>query len=433
MSHRVNNVGFLSEINDDLSLELFMGKSDKMHSHSHGVSRASSAQMSRFTSSPTPGMRSSTPALRSPIPWSRNSPTPRRTSSPGRHTPSPLRFSPSPISRPSSVMSRNHSIKLTKGNPMKCSVCTNRLDYQWILPGLHNFCTHCLEDYILRHSRGRHCHCPICKAGIRLPKGPKQTRKVAKYPRGTDLVVCDVCEDKPAFYKCSECNEYFCETCNKMHLRMRMSQGHHVAYIKSIRAINEAIKTFCKEHAHEELKFHCRKCDVPICRDCKVLNHEGHLTAEIEEVVEERKQRVEHAMTTARGHLARLKAEAAEVRKKKSDLEEETNKIVGEIRLHANKIKDVVDSHADSLVVKIKQQLDESMVKLDKCNEAVKEKLASLQSLIDTAAVEIDTSPDVDFVNSSRGLEENLRGRIVFYYYENMLMKKKKKKEVCKN
>ena len=266
----------------------------------------------------------------------------------------------------------------------------------------------------MRHSRGRHCHCPICKAGIRLPKGQKQNRKIARYPLGTDLVICDICEDKPAFYKCSECNEYFCENCNKLHLRMRMGRDHHVAFVKSIRAINESIRTMCKEHIHEELKFHCRKCDVPICRDCKVLNHEGHLTAGIEEVVEERKQSVEHAMATARGHLARLKAEAAEIRNKKSQLEEETNKLVSDIRLHANKMKDVIDNHADSLVVKVKLQLDETRMKLDKCNEAVKEKLQSLQGLVDSANVQMDTATDVDFVNSSRGLEENLRGLLLF-------------------
>ena len=367
------------------------------------LSRASSAQVSRYSPSPTH--------------MSRYTPSPTQMS---RFSPSP-RFCSSPMSRPSSVMSRTQSIKLTKGNPMKCSVCTNRLDYQWILPGLHNFCTHCLEDYILRHSRGRHCHCPICKAGIRLPKGPKPQRKIAKYPLGTTLVICDVCEDKPAFYKCSECDEYFCENCNMLHLRMRMGRNHHVTFVKSIKAVNEDIRTYCKEHIHEELKFHCRRCDVPICRDCKVLNHEGHQTVGIDEVVEDRKQRVSHAMATARGHLARLKAEAAEIKNKKSSLEEETNKVVSEIRLQANKMKDIIDTHADSLVVKVKMQLDESRTKLDKCNDAVKEKLDSLQRLIDSAAIKMDTATDVDFVSSSHGIEDNLRGIVFCFRYAHLV------------
>ncbi|XP_045159967.2 E3 ubiquitin-protein ligase TRIM33-like [Mercenaria mercenaria] len=323
--------------------------------------------------------------------------------------------SPPPFSRPSSVMSRHSksapSVKLTKGNPMKCNVCKNKLEYQWILPGLHNFCAHCLEDYILRHSRGKRCHCPICRAGIRLPKEPRHPKKIARYPLGTDLVICDVCEDSPAFYKCSECNEYFCEKCNKLHLRMRMGRDHHVNIIPSIRAVNDKlkVKVYCDEHEHEEIKFHCKKCDVPICRDCKVIQHEGHLTTALKEIVDERKIRVTTAMTTARGHLARLKAEAIEIKNRKSALEEETEQTTHDIKQHALRMKDIVDEHSGHLIQTVRQQHDESISKLDNCLEQVSKKTENIKGLLDTASVQMDTSTDVAFINSSQSLNESLR------------------------
>ncbi|KAH3848482.1 tripartite motif-containing protein 3-like [Dreissena polymorpha] len=327
--------------------------------------------------------------------------------------------SPTLMFRPQSVVSRysrsgamTPNVKLTKGNPMKCNVCTKKLDYQWVLPGLHNFCTHCLEDYILRHSRGKHCHCPICRAGIRLPKEPKIQRKPIRYPIGpTELVVCDICEDNPAFFKCSECNEYFCDKCNKLHLRMKMSKDHHVNIIPSIRAVNDKlrVKVFCDEHQHEEVKFFCRKCGVPICRDCKVVSHEGHPTEPLKEAVEERKTRVSAAITTARGHMARLKAESIEILNRKAALEEETTNTTGEIKQHSQKIKDIVDEHSEHLMQVVKQQHDENIAKLDSCLESVTKKMESTKGLIETAAVQMDTDNDVAFINSAGEMIESLK------------------------
>ncbi|WAR22733.1 TRI56-like protein [Mya arenaria] len=362
-----------------------------------------SSQMTRY-SSPPPYSRLS---MVSPTYHSHHS----RVSmvSPSPHTPQ---------SRPASVVSRysragatTPNFKLTKGNPMKCNVCTKNLDYQWVLPGLHNFCTHCLEDYILRHSRGKHCHCPICRAGIRLPKEAKTPRKNGRMPLSPNLLICDVCDDSPAFFKCSECNEYFCEKCNKLHLRMKMSKDHHVNIIPSIRAVNDKlrVRVYCDDHQHEEVKFFCRKCDVPICRDCKVISHEGHLTEPLKEAVDERKLRVSSAMTTARGHLARLKAESIEIRNRKTALEDETEQTTNDIKQHTQKIKDIVDEHSEHLIQTVRQQHDENISKLDNCLEAVSNKMENTKGTLDSASIQMDTSNDVAFLAASAEIIETLR------------------------
>lgn len=370
----------------------------------HRLSPSRCSQVTRYTLNDTrPSSQMTRHSMCSPPPFSRYT-----------------MVSPPPGSRPMSVVSRysrartaTPNVKLTKGNPMKCNVCLNKLDYQWILPGLHNFCTTCLNDYIIRHSRGKHCHCPICKAGIRLPKTPKGIRKTSRFPLGTELVVCDVCEDSPAFYKCAECSEYFCDKCNKLHLRMKMSKNHHVNILPSIRAVNDKlkVKVYCDDHEHEEVKFFCRKCAVPICRDCKVVSHEGHLTEPLKDVVEELKLRVHTSITAAKGHLARLKAESIEIKNRKSALVEETEQSSLEIRQHALRIKDIVDMHSEYLQQTIRQQHDENLSKLDNCLESVTEKMEKTKDLIDTAAVQADTINEVAFVSSASSLIDSLRGK----------------------
>lgn len=323
--------------------------------------------------------------------------------------------SPLLLSRPSSVMSRTSrppaSIKLTKASPMQCKVCKHTLDYQWILPGLHNFCTHCLEDYILRHSRGKHCHCPICRAGIRLPKAPKQEKKLMRRPYGTDVFICDACEDCPAFYKCSECSEFFCEKCNKLHLRMKVGRNHHVNIVPSIRALNENLqqKVYCDDHEHEEIRFFCTKCEVPICRDCKVIQHDGHPIVSLKEVLEDKKTKVSILMTSTKGHLARMTAEAVTIRNRKIELVEEMEHTISEIRQHANRLKDIVDEHVDNLVMTVRQQHDESVAKLNTCLEAIDKKAENIKCALATTAVQMDMSTDIAFLNASNSLMANLR------------------------
>ena len=364
------------------------------------------SQMTRYTGTDTrPSSQMTRHSMCSPPPFS-------------RHT----MGSPTLMSRPQSVVSRysrsktaTPSTRLSKGNPMKCNVCRKNLDYQWILPGLHNFCTRCLEDYILRHSRGRRCHCPICKAGIRLPTAPRGIRKT-QYPLGNELVVCDACEDSPALYKCAECSQFYCDKCNKLHLRMKAGRNHHVSILPSIRAVNEQlkVKVYCDDHEHEEVKFFCRKCDTPICRDCKLVSHEGHLTEPLKEVVDERKLRVATAMTSARGHMARLKAESIEIKNRKEALLEETEQTNHDIRQQALKIKDIIDMNSDYLLQTIRQQHDECISKLDTCLQSVTQKVEKTQDMLDVAAIQSDTANDVAFISSAGSLIDTLRGRFAY-------------------
>lgn len=191
-----------------------------------------------------------------------------------------------------------------------------------------------------------------------------------------------------------------------------MSKNHHVNILPSIRAVNDKlkIKIYCDDHEHEEVKFFCKKCNVPICRDCKVVNHEGHITEPLKEVVDEMKIRVSSAMTKAKGHMARLKAEAIEIKNRKVALEEEAEQTTNGIRQQTLKIKDIVDMHSNEMVQSIRQQHDESLSKLDTCLEAVKEKIEKTKDLLDTAAIQMDTANEVAFVNSADNLIDSLRG-----------------------
>ena len=131
--------------------------------------------------------------------------------------------SASTIGRPTSVMS------LRRGNNIKCNVCTDGFQFPGKVPCFDSYCAQCLEDHILNYKRGTGCDCPLCKTSILLPKTRPRVES-AKSMRKSDLNVCNVCqESRLAQYRCNNCEDYFCEKCNKNFLRrMRIDNNFNI-------------------------------------------------------------------------------------------------------------------------------------------------------------------------------------------------------------
>ena len=110
----------------------------------------------------------------------------------------------------------------------ECSLCLERFKDPRILACIHTFCKSCLERYLNEKFGaaipGRIFDCPLCRAGLRLPNG------------GVDAIQ----------------KNFYLEEPSKSNF------------------------TACSLHPEEDLRFYCRVCDVAICRDCKVVSHDGH-------------------------------------------------------------------------------------------------------------------------------------------------------------
>ena len=53
----------------------------------------------------------------------------------------------------------------------------------------------------------------------------------------------------------------------------------------------------CAVHKNEDLRFYCRECRERICRDCKIVSHEGHATGMAEDVATEMRKELEELFT----------------------------------------------------------------------------------------------------------------------------------------
>lgn len=348
------------------------------------------------------------------------------------------------VARPPSV-STIASVKppsittLKRPSPVKCNVCSEGFKFASHTPCFDNYCVQCLEDHILSFRRGTGCDCPLCKCGILLPvvtsKGETESRR--NRSDSFTLNVCNICQSsRLAQYRCNSCEEFFCEKCNKDFLkRMRIDHNFNVGQIAdftgdpilpvmpqglddesfdSISLPPMLPKSFglrCKEHEDEELRFHCKDCDKPICRDCKILSHEGHETLALEDVYEDRKHHLNQAIKLSNANIRKLHAECSEINSKRLDIDQESRDAISKIENHSNEAKRMIDELSKSMIKKIRTQNAQSRGKLEKSRDVVKDKVKMLQGLVEQATKLVNTENAFDVVDQAQQLTKVLNGK----------------------
>ena len=93
-------------------------------------------------------------------------------------------------------------------------------------------------------------------------------------------VRCELCDENEATVKCSNCTQFFCDTCQKIHQKQKMSAHHQ--YI----TIDEALQggsassapriLHCQKHPQYEVNSYCKTDQTTVCPQCALDSHKGH-------------------------------------------------------------------------------------------------------------------------------------------------------------
>ena len=158
----------------------------------------------------------------------------------------------------------------------ECSVCLNyMLDKNpRSLLCLHTFCEDCLNQLM----NNRKIRCPTCREITELKKndvkelkvnfhllkikdiGTKPKSSAKENPKSKKNTMCQICDMKPPVFKCKDCPQLMCESCNNKH--SKMFDGH-------------AVFEMCEKH-EDGITHLCKKCVRPLCMKCGVLDHDEH-------------------------------------------------------------------------------------------------------------------------------------------------------------
>lgn len=174
----------------------------------------------------------------------------------------------------------------TAGMNMRCTLCHETYSIPKVLSCFHTFCQPCLEKI---QEVSDKIACPDCNQdtylGAQGLSGLIPDYAVSNLLETTVLETsalhCTGCKSKDtnAVARCIDCANFLCANCVMAHQFMHCFEGHRVISLGDLQGSKEDMKAektiYCARHKTDVLKFYCRTCSQPICKECTLFDH-GH-------------------------------------------------------------------------------------------------------------------------------------------------------------
>ena len=285
-----------------------------------------------------------------------------------------------------------------------CAVCQGHYQQAKLLPCNHYYCRTCIEE-LAKRSRGRPFACPECRKEATLPTGGVEELQGAFFvERMKDLygrmakaegkveAVCKSCSlGGKAVAFCHQCAVFICAECVKQHGTLMVFSGHKVSMMEDLKnggakniPLKEAPLPQCPDH-EEPIKIFCFDCNRLICRDCTVIDHNGHKFNFLKKCAPESRK-------TLRDSLAPLRKVQADI----AGAEKKLNATEAQVDTQKNEVCKSLEQSFDQLKALLDQRKAELVKKASALAQEKKDALAAQRKGLQVAQAEIHSL--VEFV-----------------------------------
>lgn len=167
----------------------------------------------------------------------------------------------------------------------KCGLCNETYTTPKVLPCFHTFCQPCLEKSLETSDK---LECPQCHQDCALSSqgvaGLLSDYAISNILESSAVdgasLHCTACKSKEsnATARCFDCANFLCSNCVMAHQFMHCFEGHRVMTLGELQnSSKEDLKVekpvSCLRHKNELLRYFCKSCNAPICKECTVLDH----------------------------------------------------------------------------------------------------------------------------------------------------------------
>lgn len=220
-----------------------------------------------------------------------------------------------------------------------CQQCRELVLEPKLLSCFHTFCNTCLEKNKLV--------CPRCSS-----ESIEGILNSLLFNSDTSdfstAVYCTGCKHKKldAVARCVDCANFLCSNCVMAHQFMHCFEGHRVVNLPEVKEesknglipngniSNSEKGMICPRHKSELLKYYCRTCSVPICKECNMDHPVGlHEYEHISEAAPKQIEAIQHAISEA-------KNKATDVRNILNNVERVSNRLQVQYQKAQNEIND---------------------------------------------------------------------------------------------
>lgn len=256
---------------------------------------------------------------------------------------SPLEDSPLSVSGSSPPVS--DSVDRDSNPPEQCQQCREPISDQKPRGCFHPFCSSCLEK--------NKFVCPQCDTeSIEGLLNSLLFNSDSTSESFHPTVRCTGCKTKKldAVARCVDCANYLCPNCVMAHQFMHCFEGHRVVNLSEMKdeskngLISNSLinsekngqkNSVCLRHIGEVLKYYCRTCSIPICKECLTLEHQAgiHEYEHIQDAAPKQIEAIQQAMQEA-------KTKATDIRNILKNVEHVTSRLQVQYHKAQNEIND---------------------------------------------------------------------------------------------
>lgn len=260
------------------------------------------------------------------------------------------------------------------GDFLNCVFCHELLKEPKLLPCLHSLCTSCASSRLGKS--GECIICPICEdvvdisnlENISLNHWLKNVIDTIDITQNSKGKFCSFCELKgrkqEAVATCLTCKEPLCKTCwESRHTFTTLTKDHHVVSIEDVQTgrydseIRSNQKIHCSDHKNEYYRFFCKTCDVPICRDCTVLQHRSHDHISSKDALKHSELCLQKEIDRIEKDIIQLKIQQSELDKQLKDFENCEDNLRIQIETTCNSMINKITAQRRSLERSLTQSL----------------------------------------------------------------------------
>nr|XP_034327782.1 E3 ubiquitin-protein ligase TRIM56-like [Crassostrea gigas] len=279
---------------------------------------------------------------------------------------------------------------------LSCVLCQELLKDPRLLPCLHSICNACASFRLDKSDK--FITCPICEDMVTiwnventyLNPWLKNIISVIKITQNSEGKFCSFCElkggNQEAVATCLTCFDLLCKTCwESRHTFTTLTKEHHVVSIEEAQSgcydseIRSNQTICCSVHKNEYYKFFCKTCDVPICRDCTVLQHRSHDHISPKDALKHSELCLQKEIDRVEKGINQLKIQQSELDKQANDSENCEENLRIQIETTCNSMINKISAQRRSLEKSLTQSLKNPKEKTKLKTELAKNKIRLLE------------------------------------------------------
>ena len=226
-------------------------------------------------------------------------------------------------------------------------------------------------------------------------------------------ILCDNCDSEDAAQsRCNECGVFLCQFCTESHKRSRSTKHHELLTMEELKSSPAsqtiAEKMRCSKHKEEIIKLFCKTCQTTICRDCTIVDHQGHKYGFVEEVAVDEKEKINEDLNRVKQRKTLVLEGIVNLQKFNESLQAKKKSTVSEIHQHFDELTKAMEYRKREMVEKATSLTNSKQKQLHAQLEILEMALASCESSIEFTEQAFKNGNNVQILSMEKYILQSL-------------------------